>query len=722
MSGEETETPIVNEQLSQDVKEQPLRTEQEADAKVALSELVNSKPEVMDTTDSLDESEGEVKPVQKTPPPLDGGAPDVPKAQENQAEKDSKPPVVPKVSPMKAEGTAACAADTADSDKAVAESDPSAADTSRGSSTPADFTRAGSASSDGASADGASADGTPRSRVTRSRNPDFAAKQKSFMKEYQRSVSGAPGTPEAAPDGARSEKRAASEGAPSPAKRRRPSRAEDGRAGTTPAPTGAPNDNFCWSCHREGEVVCCEACPRVFHLKCAGLAADPPGDWVCGECRRVVQAEAAGPASPAARDLTPERFTQLLQYAMGRLKNLPGAEPFIHPVDERKFPTYRECVGCPMDLSTMEDNVTKGLYSSTEAFIADCKWILHNCILFNGTTSKLTTLAKALLRMCKWEAEEIETCPDCYGHAYASDNWFTLACPHPHLLIWARLKGFPFWPAKAVKTRDGNVDCRFFGRHDRAWVPVKECYLFSREPPAPPKGRSKSLDACVEELEEHVRNLEQKFGEYVYAKPRTQYDPKKISAQLKMTLPGYECDTAPSDQERSRKKRSNSEIQLEILERLRQGKKARLSTSDRQTAADGTPASPGLASAPAPAETAAPAEAPAEAPVPEPAPAVIEAPASDPTPVKTESPAPAAPGAASLTLTVGKAAKVGSPSISLAKSQPGQLVRVVSSSATGGGKAAAVTSAATLVLGRSTTQAKVTTLKPNNGISQQVPA
>ena len=32
----------------------------------------------------------------------------------------------------------------------------------------------------------------------------------------------------------------------------------------------------------------------------------------------------------------------------------------------------------------------------------------------------------------------------------------------------------------------------------RAWVPIKECYLFSKDPPSPPKNRSKSLDACIE--------------------------------------------------------------------------------------------------------------------------------------------------------------------------------------------------------------------------------
>ena len=52
---------------------------------------------------------------------------------------------------------------------------------------------------------------------------------------------------------------------------------------------------------------------------------------------------------------------------------------------------------------------------------------------------------------------------------YADTAWFCrwVWQPHPHMLIWARLKGFPYWPAKAVKSRDGNVDCRFFGRHDR---------------------------------------------------------------------------------------------------------------------------------------------------------------------------------------------------------------------------------------------------------------
>ena len=51
------------------------------------------------------------------------------------------------------------------------------------------------------------------------------------------------------------------------------------------------NDNYCWECHREGVFICCEMCPRVFHLKCAGMDKEPEEDWACSECHAVMQAE-----------------------------------------------------------------------------------------------------------------------------------------------------------------------------------------------------------------------------------------------------------------------------------------------------------------------------------------------------------------------------------------------------------------------------------------------
>lgn len=36
-----------------------------------------------------------------------------------------------------------------------------------------------------------------------------------------------------------------------------------------------------------------------------------------------------------------------------------------------------------MDLSLLDSNVKAKMYNSTDAFMADAKWIQHNCIIFN---------------------------------------------------------------------------------------------------------------------------------------------------------------------------------------------------------------------------------------------------------------------------------------------------------------------------------------------------
>lgn len=58
--------------------------------------------------------------------------------------------------------------------------------------------------------------------------------------------------------------------------------------------------------------------------------------------------------------------------------------------------------------------------------------------------------------------------------------------------------GFPYWPAKAMCTNNsGMVDVRFFGAHDRAWVPLKECFLYSRRDPNSNKQKRNDIIECM---------------------------------------------------------------------------------------------------------------------------------------------------------------------------------------------------------------------------------
>jgi protein kinase C-binding protein 1 len=111
-----------------------------------------------------------------------------------------------------------------------------------------------------------------------------------------------------------------------------------------------------------------------------------------------------------------------------------------------------------------------------------------NGIFYLAAQAKLTSIAKQMLRLAREEAKEIENCPNCLYNAYSmKPDWFIQACvsslsldlffrihlfklqDRPHLLVWAKMKGFPYWPAKAMAFNQNQsmVDVRFFGKHDR---------------------------------------------------------------------------------------------------------------------------------------------------------------------------------------------------------------------------------------------------------------
>lgn len=102
------------------------------------------------------------------------------------------------------------------------------------------------------------------------------------------------------------------------------------------------------------------------------------------------------------RLLSLEQLCTLLKHALVRMKSVANSEPFLKPVDPVQFPAYKDYISCPMDLQSMERNIRRKQYGSTEAMLADCKWILHNCIIFNSTSSKLTSIAKSLVKVRVW--------------------------------------------------------------------------------------------------------------------------------------------------------------------------------------------------------------------------------------------------------------------------------------------------------------------------------
>ncbi|XP_051143474.1 uncharacterized protein LOC127259898 [Andrographis paniculata] len=51
------------------------------------------------------------------------------------------------------------------------------------------------------------------------------------------------------------------------------------------------SDDLCFTCQDGGELLCCDNCPRAFHIECVGLSCVPEGKWYCKYCRNMFEKE-----------------------------------------------------------------------------------------------------------------------------------------------------------------------------------------------------------------------------------------------------------------------------------------------------------------------------------------------------------------------------------------------------------------------------------------------
>ncbi|KAG6682488.1 hypothetical protein I3842_13G144300 [Carya illinoinensis] len=51
------------------------------------------------------------------------------------------------------------------------------------------------------------------------------------------------------------------------------------------------NDDLCSICQDGGDLLCCDGCPRAFHIECVPLPRIPSGTWYCRYCQNLFQTE-----------------------------------------------------------------------------------------------------------------------------------------------------------------------------------------------------------------------------------------------------------------------------------------------------------------------------------------------------------------------------------------------------------------------------------------------
>lgn len=305
-------------------------------------------------------------------------------------------------------------------------------------------------------------------------------------------------------------------------------------------------DWYCFECHLAGDVNECRNCYRVYHSDCINnvkrkfeqqrkanenLDAGPISETneentvhsSTKDIRNYVYDEAlCSVCNMAAIDdceLDKAEMNYLLKFVLHRIRSwLPTI--LTHTMAEEDRPEWltegelswraNQLFAEHRDMSVIEVKINSETYTKLSEFMADVLTVQHNVAVFHGIESQEFGAADLMLRDTIHDITELKNCPDCYRHSNEKINnkWFCLPCRKPHELVWAKQKGYPYWPAKIIRRTSTHYDVRFFGgKYERALLPKNLI-----KPISTPKAQlsiksSSAFTRAYEELQLHQRLL-----------------------------------------------------------------------------------------------------------------------------------------------------------------------------------------------------------------------
>ncbi|XP_042601719.1 transcription intermediary factor 1-alpha-like isoform X3 [Cyprinus carpio] len=180
-----------------------------------------------------------------------------------------------------------------------------------------------------------------------------------------------------------------------------------------------PNEDWCAVCQNGGELLCCDRCPKVFHLSChiPTLTASPRnhdalpfkclgGKWYCTFCRDLTSPEmqynisGSGESNNVKQDPDSEAFTPVdrrkCERLLLRLYCNELSTDFQEPVTPTSMPEYSEIIKTPMDLSVIRSKLEVSNYKSTEDFVEDVRLIFKNCATFHKEDTEMASVGANL--------------------------------------------------------------------------------------------------------------------------------------------------------------------------------------------------------------------------------------------------------------------------------------------------------------------------------------
>ncbi|KAF5303056.1 hypothetical protein FQR65_LT08385 [Abscondita terminalis] len=238
--------------------------------------------------------------------------------------------------------------------------------------------------------------------------------------------------------------------------------------------------------------------------------------------------------------LAKEELNYLLSFVHGRIKSwLPlnitdtmSADPRPEWITESEISWRSQLLFYQvMNMGIIENKLKMNEYIHLVQFKADVLTIQHNVAIFHGIESQEYGATEYMLEDCRYDLVEILNCPDCYKHSNEKINnkWFCLPCRVPHKLVWAKQKGYPYWPAKVLKETEDGCDVRFFGgKYERSVLQnmyVKP--ITAKMSESQPK-KSAAFNKAVNELMLHQKMLGSQLSEALTTEFKNKTSPKSL--------------------------------------------------------------------------------------------------------------------------------------------------------------------------------------------------
>lgn len=205
--------------------------------------------------------------------------------------------------------------------------------------------------------------------------------------------------------GAQSKPRQQQKGSPpapppgSDSKDRRPQPQSQPESEKRAEPEEDPNEDWCAVCQNGGELLCCDKCPKVFHLAChiPTLNESPSGEWFCSFCRDLVSPEMEYDCDSKDAPIS-EKFPPVdrrkCERLLLRLFCNDFSTDFQQPASPSETRRYKELIKTPMDLSIVKRKLESKSkdsesYVSPESFVEDVRLIFFNCAKYYKPTSEV---------------------------------------------------------------------------------------------------------------------------------------------------------------------------------------------------------------------------------------------------------------------------------------------------------------------------------------------